>query len=187
MKKLPVGFVSPIILLAVGLIVGIGVTFAYFQFKSKPTPQPQQPTVIQSTPTDLSSETQVLEDETANWKTYTNNKYNFTLKVPSNFNLENENNTLDTATEATTLRSVDFNEDKESCRGGCAPPVIKGWQLTISVQRNWSRGYDLPFFRISPPLIVQKEKDVTYNGIRFFITDRSGTNAPENVNYEIHA
>ena len=93
MKKLPDGFASPIILLAVGLIVGIGITFAYFQFKSKPAPQPQPTTTPQSTstPTDLSSETQVKEDETANWKTYTNTKLNFSVKYPITTSKFNEN------------------------------------------------------------------------------------------------
>lgn len=85
MKKLPFGFASPIILLAIGLIVGIGVTFAYFQFKSKPAPQPQQSTVIQSTPTDLSSKTQVPEDETASWKTYTDANLKLQFKYPSDW------------------------------------------------------------------------------------------------------
>src|SRR3989344_1832547 len=81
MKKLSFGFASPIVLLAVGLIVGIGITFAYFQFKSKPAPQPQ-PTDIQSTSTDLSSETPVKEDETANWKTYTSQEGKYSVKYP---------------------------------------------------------------------------------------------------------
>ncbi len=83
MKKLPAGFASPIILLAVGLVVGIGVTFAYFQFKSKPTPQPQPTPISQSrpasTPVPLATP---FPDETANWKTYTNTKLNFSVKYP---------------------------------------------------------------------------------------------------------
>ncbi len=41
MKKLAQGFAAPLILLVIGLIVGAGVVFAYFQFNSK-TSTPQQ-------------------------------------------------------------------------------------------------------------------------------------------------
>ncbi len=82
MKKLPVGFASPLILLSVGLIVGIGITFAYFQFKSKPSHQNQPSLIPQSTPADLSSEA-LAKDETANWKTYTGSGYTF--KYPASF------------------------------------------------------------------------------------------------------
>jgi len=67
MKKLPRGFASPVILLAVGLIVGIGITFAYFKFKSKPAPQPQPATTqttSQSSPTSRVSPV-ATPDETA--------------------------------------------------------------------------------------------------------------------------
>lgn len=83
MKKLPGGFTSPIILLAVGLIVGIGVTFAYFQFKSKPALQPQPTTTSQSTSTPAPViKSTPATDETANWKTYTNTKLNFSVRYP---------------------------------------------------------------------------------------------------------
>lgn len=44
MKKLAQGFTSPLILLSIGLIVGVGVAFAYFQFSSKPYSEPKQTT-----------------------------------------------------------------------------------------------------------------------------------------------
>lgn len=73
---------SQIVIMAVvvGLIVGIGATFSYL--KLKPALQPQQPTVIKSPSTDLSSGTSVKEDETANWKTYANTQYGFEVKYP---------------------------------------------------------------------------------------------------------
>src|SRR3990167_11310467 len=81
MKKLPRGFASPIILLAVGLVVGIGITFAYFQFKNKPVPQPQQATTAQvtSTPVPITQSTPT-PDISLNWNTYTNATYKFSFK-----------------------------------------------------------------------------------------------------------
>ncbi len=81
-KRLPKGFVSPLVLLAVGLIVGIGITFAYFQLKSKPAPQPQ-PTTTQTTsqpsPTSKASPT-ASPDETANWQNVDGGA--FFVKIP---------------------------------------------------------------------------------------------------------
>ena len=79
-KRLPTGFASPIVLLAVGLIVGISLTFAYFQFKSKPAPQPQ-PTTSQSSPVSKVFPN-ASTDETASWKTYKNSQYGFEVKYP---------------------------------------------------------------------------------------------------------
>jgi len=83
MKKLPAGFASPLILVAVGLIVGIGITFAYFQFKSKPAPQPQPTTTPQSTSTPAPvTRSTPATDETASWKTYTSAEMGFSIKYP---------------------------------------------------------------------------------------------------------
>jgi len=86
MKKLPFGFASPLILLAVGLIVGIAITFAYFQFKSKPAHQNQPSSIPQSTPASTPNPDASREPngsaETANWKTYTNKEHGFSFKYP---------------------------------------------------------------------------------------------------------
>src|SRR3989344_8944715 len=88
MKKLPFGFASPLILLAVGLIVGIAITFAYFQFKSKPAHQNQPSLIPQSTPASTPNPDASREPngsaETANWKTYTDNGFKFEIKYPNN-------------------------------------------------------------------------------------------------------
>ena len=85
------GFAPILIIVPIVSVLGIVAMFLYFQLKPKSAPQPQ-PTVIQSTPTDLSSdlsakdsssvETQVLEDETANWKTYTSQEGKYSVKYP---------------------------------------------------------------------------------------------------------
>lgn len=80
MKKLARGFTSPLILLAIGLIVGTGIVFAYFQFKSNPTPQPQ-PVTTTSSPVPVTNSTPSTDD-TANWKTYTSQEGKYSVKYP---------------------------------------------------------------------------------------------------------
>lgn len=64
-----------VLLLIIVLAVAFGGYFVYQQ-QTKSTPVTQ--TVTQPT----------LSDETANWKTYTNSDYNFSLKYPKQFTLE---------------------------------------------------------------------------------------------------
>ena len=84
MKKLPVGFASPLIVLVIGLLLGITVTLTVFHvFRTKigdleTTPKNSTAVNVSST-SPLPSPT---PDETANWKTYTNTKYGYTVRYP---------------------------------------------------------------------------------------------------------
>jgi len=83
-KNMRKGF-APIVALAIAVafLIGIGAAVGYFKLKPKPTATPQST----STPADLSSDTQVLEDETADWKTYTDPKNIATIKYPQSWSL----------------------------------------------------------------------------------------------------
>lgn len=76
------------IIIIIALLAGIVLTGTYFIFKSqsgKQTPQPAPQVSVQpavsSTPT---------PDETANWKTYTNKTYGFSIKYPSDLEVEDK-------------------------------------------------------------------------------------------------
>lgn len=60
------------------LILGLVVGGAYYLGKQTPTSKTPNPVVISQTPTPSPSPS----DETANWQTYTNTKYNFSIKYP---------------------------------------------------------------------------------------------------------
>src|SRR3989344_572885 len=83
---------APIIIIALITIflLGIGATAAYFKLYQKPTPLPQ------SSPDALSEiqspQPTTTPNDTANWKTYTNNKYKYSLKYPTNWNIEDNGN-----------------------------------------------------------------------------------------------
>ena len=125
MKRLPYGFVTPVILLVFGLIVGVGVTFAYFQLKSKPTtPQPQPTTASQPTATPASAaKSTPTTNETANWKTYETSK--FSILYPPNWIIDSSfPDQFDVA-----FKSSDYAED-------AAPNVTKGFRVYLYVNRG---------------------------------------------------
>lgn len=83
MRRLSAGFATPLILIVIGLIVGIGITFGYFQLKSKPTTQSQQTAASQSTSTPAPvTKSTPTTDETENWRVYTDEQKTFIFKYP---------------------------------------------------------------------------------------------------------
>lgn len=68
-----------IVLFIIIVIFGIGTYFLGAKSQPAPTPQPTPLAVVQPTPT---------PDPTADWKTYTNKKYNYLMKYPQNWSLE---------------------------------------------------------------------------------------------------
>lgn len=69
------GYFLPIfVAIAIILVIGVGGYFIYQKQAIKPAITPQQ--VPQLTPSPI-------PDQTANWKTYTNTKYNFSLQYPA--------------------------------------------------------------------------------------------------------
>lgn len=87
MKKLPVGFASPLIVLVIGLLLGITVTLTVFHV-FRPKIGDLETTPKNSTAVNVSSTSPLpspTPDETANWKTYTNTKYGYTIEYPSNY------------------------------------------------------------------------------------------------------
>lgn len=95
MKKLSAGFATPLVVVVVCLIVGISITFAYFQFKSKQASQ--TPATVETSSPKISPATQAQSDETASWKAYTSGEVlkkiniRFALKYPTNWSTNEEN------------------------------------------------------------------------------------------------
>ena len=77
------GFAAPLVLLAVGLIIGVAGAVSFSQLKPKPSPISQSQTT-QTSPAPTPAPT----DETTNWKTYTNTQYRWTIKYPPEMKFE---------------------------------------------------------------------------------------------------
>ena len=81
------GFAPLLVLVVIAVILTAVGAIAYLQFKPKSAPQSQSTTTPQSTPVAQSIS---APDETANWKTYANTKYNFSFKYPPEWIFEPE-------------------------------------------------------------------------------------------------
>mgnify|MGYP001564321650 FL=1 len=94
------GFANIVLVVIIVLIVGV---VGYFAFVKKSPPIVQQT----QTPTQTNnsvSPTPTQKDETANWKTYSNSKYRFSLKYPNGWTIEESTN-ADTTGRIISLRS----------------------------------------------------------------------------------
>lgn len=75
------GFVLVVLLVVAALLVGIGSTVAYFKFSAKTTPT----TSPIPSPVYVGDQNTVekIENETANWKVYTNANFKYSMKLPN--------------------------------------------------------------------------------------------------------
>lgn len=96
-----------IILIAV-IVVLLGAV-GYFMFVKKTTPIAQQPTPA-TTQTKTPAPTPNPKDETASWKTYSNNVYRFGLKYPNTWSFQNNTSSVDKQ----EILSVGFFGEKQS-------------------------------------------------------------------------
>lgn len=80
------GFAPILIILSIVLLLGVAGGVYYFGKSQTPKPQTPQPTITPS-PTPDASHAPTGAGETANWKIYNNQKYQFTFKYPTNWQL----------------------------------------------------------------------------------------------------
>ncbi len=132
---------APIIIIVViaAFLIGIAATVGYFKLKPKPTAPTSQ---VQSSPTpaDLSSETQVLEDETASWKTYTNREFGYFLKYPNDWAIQiSELKNLPKPQDIPQAQRDKYIYNSDASIGFIPPESKKtmyGASLVIGVQNN---------------------------------------------------
>jgi len=74
------GSVLIILVLILGILLGVAGFFAYQEFYRKPAPSPSPTSTNQ-----FESNTPSSIDETANWKTYENQKVGFSIKYPPRY------------------------------------------------------------------------------------------------------
>lgn len=103
------------LLITIALLVGMVSAGAYLVVKSQPAKQiapPISQIPVQTTPTPI-------PDETATWKTYTNNAYKFSLQYPPNFSVEEQFN------NNSRLISVIISNPNPRPGGGYSQPHIE--------------------------------------------------------------
>jgi len=130
MHPLP-SYKSKRLLLLIACLLALITTVYSFQYFAEQNKQKQEITIAPS-PSKQAPTLSQVED----WKTYTNEKYNFSFKHPSHWKLESENKSIAPNTSATMLKSDDFilSDSKAPC---CVVEGAKnGMVLTIYTEKN---------------------------------------------------
>ncbi|MFH0863746.1 MAG: hypothetical protein V1858_01470 [Candidatus Gottesmanbacteria bacterium] len=125
---------------AIGLIVisSLG-TFLFIKSQTTQKPSLQEISIVSPTPTAL--------DETANWKTYTNNKYSFSFKYPNGFLLEET-----TGSDNKNLLNVSITKLDSNNKTDLEYPTM-GWGLakTSLTPEEWIKNKNMcPNFSDKP-------------------------------------
>lgn len=88
MKNYTKGFIAPLLLALIALLLIGGGAYVYTQKKQENPPMTGNVTLPQATSTtrttkQANSTTQTSSSQTTDWKTYTNNQYGFSIKYPA--------------------------------------------------------------------------------------------------------
>lgn len=116
-----------ILIFILALILGTGGTYLVLNSKTQKQIQPNPTPMVTATPT---------PDPTANWKTYTNAKYGYSVSYPKDWIIQNENLAVDSVTTKTKLQSADFIIGEPTMGGHYIPGAESGALLEIVVSLN---------------------------------------------------
>ena len=139
------------IILVVIIVATISVG-GYFVFIKKSKPAAQQPTPISnSTQTKTSvSPTPTSKNETANWTVYSNTKYNYSFRYPTNFTIytATDQNKAEIILPTATSERVALTDKKEMLF--CCEPLTTSFSvINGSIDtKNWRQYGDIPDYRI---------------------------------------
>ena len=143
------GFSNIALIVAIVAVIAVG---GYFVFVKKSTPIAQQPT---PTPTSTQTETPASptpapKNGTANWAVYSNTKYNYSFRYPTNFTIyaATDQTKEEVILPTTTSDKVSLT-DKKAMLFCCEPlvtsvSVVNGFIDT----KNWRQYGDIPDYRI---------------------------------------
>lgn len=157
------GFALVAILIIAALVIGIGATLGYQKLTTKPSPSPQPSAISQSlTPDDSSSEA-LAQDETATWKTYTNTKFKYSLRLPANYSaLDAEFNSVQDEPNAFMVSFLKYSSEKakEIAYAAKDPSREKAYydSLSVIIQGNDS-------CPTSAPKYTKQKAEITIEGI----------------------
>lgn len=128
MKTTTRGFIVPLLLIIVAILLAGGGAYLYTQTMSENPPVAENVALPQATSTAPTTSLQTSASQTADWKTYTSNKYGFEVKYPESYSV------FHTSGDS----NIDFRST-ESCKalqggGGEWPADCQAYDM--SVQQN---------------------------------------------------
>ena len=129
------GFANIVLVVVIVLIVGAVGYFAFVKKSARLAEQTQTTTQTNNSVSPIPTQ----KDETANWKTYSNSKYNFSLKYPNGWTIEEPTN-ADTTGRVISLRSpetVQLLNEREIDPGYSYNLVVSFWS---NVNNEYARG-----------------------------------------------
>ena len=136
MKK---GSVVIIIAIVFAVVIGVIGVLGYQKFLAKPQANEKVNQSVDSTQKTRTSSSPKVNDETANWKTYTNQRYKFSFKYPPPWELapdikdaypeENVIVLLDNYNEITISIRENITDTKEAEGIVCGPPQCGGYKF----------------------------------------------------------
>lgn len=163
------GFILPLLLIILGALVIIGISFGIYKFRCETNVQKSIPAQKISTPTPTPS------DETANWKTYTADdtlkkvNINFSLKYPPNW-FSTENNPHNSSYVPDVVFSPNKIPDVYTRSSPCFSIMGGIWGTTTKIQdiiaeEDSTEILSASGSKISMAPKVESQENITINGM----------------------
>ena len=143
------GFALVVILVIIALLIGVGATLGYQKLTKKPQPSPIPTPSDQSVTSSSLSPTPV--DETANWKTFENNK--FSIKYPANWVMDNRYPDQ----HSIAFKSINYADD------GGLPTITKGFLVYLYINMGFGKEESLGLVNSSETTWLSKKAHLERN------------------------
>ena len=143
------GFANIILVVIIVAAIAVGGYFVFVK-KSKPIAQQLTPTPPSTQTKTPASPTPTPKNETANWAVYSNTKYNYSFRYPTNFTIyAATDQTKEEVILPTATSDKVFLTDKKARLFCCEPLVTSVSVINGSIDtKNWRQSAEIPDYRI---------------------------------------
>ena len=151
----------PVIILSILLVISVAIA-GFFAFQTQ-----NLSAELIKIKAGVSPVASTVPDTTANWKTYTNSKYNYSLQYPQELELSENCTVIAMGTHLTCVKSSDFGvllNERDGDRFNNSMNNKKGFALLIDLVIP-EYGYDI--------YMLQKEYKQNYTNVELLTTDKT--------------
>lgn len=155
------GLVNIVLIIAIVIFVN---AVGYFAFVRKSAPISRQSTPTPARTTTPVSPTSISENETANWAVYSNTKYNYSFRYPTNFTIyAATDQTKEEVILPTATSNKVFLTDKKAMLFCCEPLVTSVSVVNGLIDiKNWRQYAEIPDYRI------KSQGEIIFSGHKAF-------------------